>query len=139
MCGIIGVLSRRSTRAVPTDAEVLAALDRAIELVADPAAAADAAAGADAALRGVPGVVALADRHELVAAITSRLDRLDAAADAFDADLEQGDHTADELERLGAASIALRDSPGHPSFARLTRRIASVTWRFGSIISANTS
>ena len=109
MCGIIGVLSRRSTRAVPTDAEVLAALDRAIELVADPAAAADAAAGADAALRGVPGVVALADRHELVAAITSRLDRLDAAADAFDADLEQGDHTADELERLGAASIALRD------------------------------
>jgi glutamine---fructose-6-phosphate transaminase (isomerizing) len=109
MCGIIGVLSRRSTRAMPEDAEIIAALDRAVELVADPSAAATAASVADAALRGVPGVLALADRHELVAAVTARLDRLDAAVDAFDADLEHGDHTADELERLGAASIALRD------------------------------
>ncbi|HSJ91829.1 MAG TPA: SIS domain-containing protein [Ilumatobacter sp.] len=109
MCGIIGVLSRRSTRAAPEPGEVLAALDRAIELLADPAAAADAAAVADNALRGVPGVSALADHHEFAAAITARLDRLDAAVDAFDVGLEAGDHTAEELERLGAASIALRD------------------------------
>lgn len=110
MCGIIGVLARRSARPVPDEVEVLAALDRAIALGGDPAAAADAAGAADTALRGVPGVLALADHHAFVAAITDRLDRLDAAVAAFDADLEAGDHSADELERLGAASIALRDA-----------------------------
>src|SRR5690606_33909795 len=109
MCGIIGVVSRRPTRGVPEQADILAALDRAIELAADPAAAATAAAVADVELRGVPGVTALVDRHELHAAITSRLDRLDAAVDSFDAALEAGTHDADELERRGAASIALRD------------------------------
>ena len=109
MCGIIGVVSRRPTRGVPEQADILAALDRAIDLVADPAAAAAAASVADVELRGVPGVMALADRHELHAAITSRLDRLDAAVDSFDAALEAGTHDADELERRGAASIALRD------------------------------
>ncbi|MFP5487685.1 MAG: glucosamine-6-phosphate synthase, partial [Acidimicrobiia bacterium] len=109
MCGIIGVLSRPTTRAVPEAAEILAALDRAVDLAADPTAAADAAADADTALRGVPGVLALADHHELVTAITARLDRLDAAIDEFDAELERGDPDADELERRGAASIALRD------------------------------
>jgi glucosamine--fructose-6-phosphate aminotransferase (isomerizing) len=109
MCGIIGVLSRRSTRAVPEPVEILAPLDRAIELGGDPQGAAAAVALADRALRGVPGVLALADHHELLAAITSRLDRLDLAIDAYDTDLESTEHDPDELERRGAASIALRD------------------------------
>ena len=68
-----------------------------------------AAAGAvDAALHGVPGVLALVEHHELVAAITSRLDQLDAYAADVDAELG-GVTDADELERASAASIALRD------------------------------
>jgi len=109
MCGIIGVLSRPSTRAVPAPADLLAALDRAIGLAGDPAAAAEAAAETDVALRGVPGAIALADRHELVADIISRLDRLDAAVDAFDLELEAGTYEPEEIERRSAASIALRD------------------------------
>lgn len=110
MCGIIGVLSRPPTRAVPEQAEILTALDQAIEAAADPAAAAVEARRVDELLRGVPGVLALADRNELVARITERLDRLDLSIDTFDAELESGDHDADELERRGAASIELRDA-----------------------------
>jgi glucosamine--fructose-6-phosphate aminotransferase (isomerizing) len=109
MCGIIGVISRRSTRPVPDQADVLAALDRAIALADDPSAAAEVAAVADRALRGVPGVVALADHREFELAIGQRLDGLDAVLHRHDAALEVGDLDADELERRGAASIALHD------------------------------
>jgi glucosamine--fructose-6-phosphate aminotransferase (isomerizing) len=113
MCGIIGVLGRPSTRPVPTEGDVLGLLDRAVDLAADPTAGVPAVvaelAAVDALLHGVPGVRALADRHELVAAVTGRLDRLDAHVERLDAELEAASLGADELERRSAEAIALRD------------------------------
>ena len=54
--------------------------------------------------------MALVDRPQLVAAITARLDQLDAFAADVDRRLEVDDLAADELERRGAESIALRDA-----------------------------
>jgi len=88
MCGIIGVIGRPPTRPVPTDDELLSLLDQAVDGLGDPAAVAEAVAQVDRLLRGVPGVMALADRHTLVASITSRLDQLDAWIDEYDTELE---------------------------------------------------
>ncbi len=109
MCGIVGVLGRRPTRSVPSDREILALLDRAVAAVGDPPAVTAALRQADRLLRGAPGVTALADRHEIVAAITARLDQLDAWIDELDADLEAARLDADELERLNGEAIAVRD------------------------------
>ena len=54
--------------------------------------------------------MALVDRPHLVAAITARLDQLDAFAADVDRRLEADDLAADELERRGAEAIALRDA-----------------------------
>jgi glucosamine--fructose-6-phosphate aminotransferase (isomerizing) len=109
MCGIIGVLSRRSTRAVPSRDELLAGLTTALSQRADVARATTTLADVNEMLRGVPGVSALADQHETVASITAVLDQLDAVADDFDAELEAGGHEPDVLEPLSAQSIAFRD------------------------------
>ena len=109
MCGIVGVVSRPATRPAADRAEVLALLDAAIVSVGDPAAATEAAAAADAMLRGVPGVLALANDRELVASIVARLDVLDAAVDELDVSLESAHHDPNELERSSAQAIALRD------------------------------
>jgi glucosamine--fructose-6-phosphate aminotransferase (isomerizing) len=60
-------------------------------------------------LKGVPGAVALIDNHELVSAMTSRLDQVGATITAIDEGLEKSVADADELERNAAALIALRD------------------------------
>src|SRR5688572_8646274 len=109
MCGIIGVLSRRPSRPVPTQDDILGLLDSAIAALEDPVAMAAAASHADALLRGLPGVQALADRSELITEITHRLDRLDAATEALERSVEHGVHTPDELELRNAEVIALRD------------------------------
>ena len=109
MCGIIGVLSRPATRPVPSSDELIRLLDDAIERRGDPEAATLALQSVDRLLRGVPGVVALADHREVVAEITSRLDQLDAAADDFDSSLEASAPEPEVLERLSAQSIAFRD------------------------------
>ncbi|MAT05982.1 MAG: glucosamine-6-phosphate synthase [Acidimicrobiaceae bacterium] len=114
MCGIVGILSRPPTRPVPSEDDVLAALDAACAVVADPAEAARELAVADRLLKGVPGVLALVDRREFVVEIEARLARLDEAIDAYDAELDDatiatGQITADEVEHRAAASIALRD------------------------------
>ena len=65
----------------------------------------------DALLKGVPGVHALIGRHELVAAITARLDQIDGRASAREAELEaDGVLTPDELELANAELIAVRDA-----------------------------
>ena len=110
MCGIIGVLSRRPTRPAPTHAEVVTKLDEALGLLGDPVAVTAAVAAADALLKGLPGVIALADRRELVHAMIARLDQLDAFADDLDRRLEIDDLPADLLEQRGAEAIALRDA-----------------------------
>ena len=66
----------------------------------------------DALLRGLPGVLALADHHELIGAVTARLDQLDAYAAELEADLGTSSplHAdPDALERAARASIDLRD------------------------------
>jgi glucosamine--fructose-6-phosphate aminotransferase (isomerizing) len=111
MCGIIGVVSRPPRRPVPTAAEILGVLDTALERRGDPRAVTAASRDVDAALRGLPGVLALADRHDLVAAITARLDQLDAYAADVEAELAASAPglDIDELEAASAASIGLRD------------------------------
>lgn len=109
MCGIIGVLSRPSTRPVPERDAVLSLLDDALDATDRIDAATHTLREVDAMLRGVPGVRALADHPETVAQITSRLDRLDRVADEFDASIEADAPKPDVLEQLSARSIAFRD------------------------------
>ena len=109
MCGIVAVVSRPPTRATPQATDLVAGLDRALAHLGDPSAVADAAAEVDEALRGLPGVLALADRHELVAAIGARLDQLDSYAEQVEARLADEVLDTDALERANAASTRLRD------------------------------
>ena len=116
MCGIIGIVSRPPTRAAPEAAELLAGLDRAaasISSVPVDVVGATAHAGAvDEALRGLPGVLALVGHVDVVAAISARLDQLDAAT----ADIERGldsdtaDFDDERLERANAQLIDLKDA-----------------------------
>ena len=114
MCGIIGIVSRPPTRATPDAADLTAGLDRAIDAAEahDLVAGGQQARAVDDALRGLPGVLALVGHVDLVAAITSRLDRLDAIA--LDAerrlDANTGDLDADELEQANAQLIDLKDA-----------------------------
>lgn len=114
MCGIIGIVSRPPTRATPDAADLLGVLDTAIEAAGagDLAAAGGRARDADRALRGLPGVLALVSHIELSAAITLRLDRLDAivleAEQRLDANTAGLD--AESLERSNAELIAAKDA-----------------------------
>jgi glucosamine--fructose-6-phosphate aminotransferase (isomerizing) len=114
MCGIIGIVSRPPTRATPDAADLLAGLDRAIES----ARASDLVGGAlqaravDEALRGLPGVLALVGHLDLVAAITSRLDQLDASALEAERRLDANTSglDAEALERANAQLIDVKDA-----------------------------
>jgi glucosamine--fructose-6-phosphate aminotransferase (isomerizing) len=68
--------------------------------------------GVDELLRGLPGVLALVGHVDLVAALTARLDQLDAAAgeieQRLDANTDRLD--ADALERANAELIDLKDA-----------------------------
>jgi glutamine---fructose-6-phosphate transaminase (isomerizing) len=109
MCGIVGIVSRAPTRAVPLPAEVVAGLDAALAERGHPRAVASLLDDVDAMLHGLPGLRALVEHPELVPAITARLDQLDAYASTVDAALAAGDLDADALERASADLIALRD------------------------------
>jgi glucosamine--fructose-6-phosphate aminotransferase (isomerizing) len=116
MCGIIGIVSRPPTRATPSAADLVAQLDRALDAITvappDVVGVTAHASAVDVALRGLPGVLVLVGHVELVAAITSRLDRLDAAASdierRLDANADRLD--ADTLERSNAELIDLKDA-----------------------------
>jgi glucosamine--fructose-6-phosphate aminotransferase (isomerizing) len=109
MCGIVGILSRPSNRAVPTTTDVLGGLDAALAARPSIGAVAGAVWQVDRLLRGVAGVRALVDHHELVAGITARLDQLDAFAAEHDGSVERlGDEAA--IEAASAALIDLRDA-----------------------------
>ena len=109
MCGIVAILTRPSTRPAPDPDHLIAELDRAV--AAPLGEAAGILADLDASLKGVPGVSALANRRELVAAITARLDQLDARTAGREAELE-GPHalSPDELEAANRELLALRDA-----------------------------
>jgi glucosamine--fructose-6-phosphate aminotransferase (isomerizing) len=114
MCGIIGIVSRPPTRATPDAVELVAGLDRAVEAAEahDLVASGQQARTVDDALRGLPGVLALVGHVDLVAAITSRLDRLDASALDVERrlDANAGNLDADELEQANAQLIDLKDA-----------------------------
>ena len=110
MCGIIAILSRPSSRPAPEAAVLIELLDQAIA-GATLGDAARWAAECDQLLHGVPGVRALVGRHELVAAITSRLDQLDARAAEREGWIEAAVQlAADEIEHENAELIAMRDA-----------------------------
>ena len=110
MCGIVAIVSRPSSRPTPSADEIVALLDRAVaaETLTD---AAVIVAELDRKLLGVPGMLALAGRSELIASITARLDQLDGRIAERERDLEEG-HTlsVDEIELVNAELLAARDA-----------------------------
>ncbi len=109
MCGIVALVSRPSTRPVPTADQILALLDEA-NRQPEVGAMATILQSANELLKGVPGVRALLDQRELTAAVSTRLDRVDAVIDAEETALESSSLPADELERRAAQLIVLRDA-----------------------------
>jgi glucosamine--fructose-6-phosphate aminotransferase (isomerizing) len=110
MCGIVGIVSRPSSRPAPSAAQILDALDAALAARPDLGAVAASLDEVDRLLRGVPGMAALVDHLELVGGISARLDRVDAFVETSDRQLEQGDLDPDEVERIGALVIDVRDA-----------------------------
>ena len=115
MCGIVGVVSRPPTRPTPSADDIIGGLDEALARCPDVAAAVTPAAEVDALLRGLPGVLALTARVDLVAAIVARLDQLDAFAADVEARLDANDDPAGALdaaalEQANADLIGLKDA-----------------------------
>ncbi len=113
MCGIVAVLGGPVGRPVPSSAKVLAPLDKACTFlgstaVGDVLAAVAAAEQSNVLLYGRPGVQAMATNSELTAAVTARLDQLDAWVVEIEEFLER-DVDGDHVEETNAALIQLRD------------------------------
>ncbi|MFT4659329.1 MAG: glucosamine--fructose-6-phosphate aminotransferase (isomerizing), partial [Ilumatobacter sp.] len=111
MCGIIGVISRPPTRPAPRAENLLGGLDAAIESIPVLDAVITAAREVNAALHGLPGVLALSGQPELVAALTTQLDRLETFAKEREVELDAnvGQLSADDLEAANAELIELAD------------------------------
>ena len=119
MCGIICVLSRKTRRATPTASEILALLDGALEAGAksDIDQLAQAVTTADKLLRGDAGQLCMADNHQLIAAMTSRIDQLDAIVIAYEQLIEKSaglqtessQHALQEIIRAKDAIWELRN------------------------------
>ena len=110
MCGIIGVLSRPTTRPVPSADQILQLLDSAVSAQAL-GQVAEFTASADQLLRGVPGVLALMGQTELVAGIGDRLDQIERRVGQAEADIERStDLTPEQVEVASAEFIAVRDA-----------------------------
>ena len=124
MCGIVGVVRRRSTRPVPDAAALVGSLDRALiglegSVATDGAladalvAAASLVEGVDCELRGVPGVRALLGDPQAALVIADRVDQLTRRLDALEAELDAGlgaTLTAGVLENVNAALVRARDA-----------------------------
>ncbi|HEX9259369.1 MAG TPA: glucosamine-6-phosphate synthase, partial [Acidimicrobiales bacterium] len=118
MCGIVAILSRPASRPAPTSDELLTLLDEAVVAIDRPdrvdalGRASEPLEVADALLRGVPGVEALVAERGLEAEMVARLDRLDAAVDAVERELEAGeaDSTPEQIELCNAALVRARDA-----------------------------
>lgn len=112
MCGIIAVVSRPPSRPVPTADSLIANLDVALDVQPDFVAMTAAVREVDDALHGLPGVLALTGLVDIVASLTSRLDRLDAIAADREADLDRNESNldGDGLEAANAELIDLKDA-----------------------------
>lgn len=110
MCGIVGVITRPTTRQVPGADEIVAALDAAVD-ASELVDATSHLARLDGVLRGVAGATALVGRHELIAAVVARLDQLEARGVARDLELEATEGLdTDEIERASAELVAFKDA-----------------------------
>ena len=111
MCGIIGIVSRPPTRPTPEAGELIAGLDTALGKVPHVIDVTETVRAVDQALRGLPGVLALAGRIDTVAAIESRLDRLEAFSAAIEHELDANAAglSAEALEVANAELIDLKD------------------------------
>ncbi len=111
MCGIIGTVSRPPTRPTPTAVELGRGLREALERWPDVTRAAEQVREVDRALRGLPGVLALVGRVDVVAELTGHLDALDERVAAREDALDGDDRLdPDELERANAELIVLKDA-----------------------------
>ena len=111
MCGIIGIVSRPPTRPTPAAADLIAGLDAALAAVPVAVDVTAASRSVDDALRGLPGVLALVGRIDVVAAIESRLDQLDAFGASVETELDTNTAglSAESLEAANAELIDLKD------------------------------
>jgi glucosamine--fructose-6-phosphate aminotransferase (isomerizing) len=119
MCGIIGVVRRRSTRVPPDLSTLLTELDRAVASVetwdGSVAALTEAAAaveGVDEALRGVPGVRALLAQRTGALGIEHRADVLAELLARTELSLDAGESSvsAADLEAVNAALLRAKDA-----------------------------
>ncbi len=110
MCGIVAIVSRPSTRPVPVAGDIVSLLDRAVAAATLTESAA-LVAEVDQQLHGVPGMLALAGRSELIAGIVARLDQLEGRIAARDEELEAGvGLSPDDIEHINAELLAVRDA-----------------------------
>jgi len=110
MCGIIGILSRRSSRPAPSADELIKGLDQALAARPDTAEVARLVADVDALARGLPGLLTLLSDEAIGSAIVDRLDELDVFLADREQHLEERQLRADEVEAESGSLIALRDA-----------------------------
>ncbi len=119
MCGIIGVVRRRSTRVPPELAPLVADLELALAridawrgMVAQLEDAADAVERVDAALRGVPGVRALLTDRAGALAVEHHVDAISERIGAAETLLDTGGAAvrAGDLEGVNAALLRTKDA-----------------------------
>ncbi len=121
MCGIVGVVRRRATRAVPDPAALVERLTVALARLEHPDAAlverlvgAAVEVGAvDLELRGVPGLRALLGDPQATLLIGDRVEQLTDRLDLLEAELDGGVGATlapSELEQVNAALVRARDA-----------------------------
>ena len=120
MCGIIAVVRRRSSRRPPAAGDLSGHLDAAAGALGGSGwpglggleRAADAIAAVDAALRGVPGVQALAGDRALAQMLGERVGGIEARVHEIEQGLDQSDLRAEEsdVEAVNAAIVRLKDA-----------------------------
>ena len=111
MCGIVAVVSRPSSRPVPTSVDIIGPIDRAVALAAaediDLESIASELRTADSLLRGTTGVRAILADGDLSNAITTRIERIAQQVDIIESELDAAS-TPDD--RRAASIIAVRDA-----------------------------
>ena len=105
MCGIVAIVSRPSSRPVPLASDLVALLDRAVA-ASTLTESAVLVAEVDHALHGMPGMLALVGRSELIAGIGARLDQIDGRIVDRERALEAGNMLAKSLTFLAGADAA---------------------------------
>src|SRR3954454_10085099 len=122
MCGIVAVVRRRATRAVPDAGALVRELDDALvgtgtgadgDLTGLLQTVAAGVEAVDTLLRGVPGVRALLGDPQAALLIGDRVDKLTAWLDGVEAELDGGVGATllpAELEQVNAALVRARDA-----------------------------